>query len=59
MSGRMKQHLLGRLTLTELGGGEETLGKLTQATNAFHEIILESPTNAVAGLGGGSGMGVC
>ena len=40
---------LGDLTLTELGaGGDETLGKLTQATNAFHEIIQESPTNAAA-----------
>ena len=40
---------LGDLTLIELGaGGDETLGKLTQATNAFHEIIQESPTNAVA-----------
>ena len=50
MSGRVEATFaLGDLTLTELGGGrEETLGKLTQATNAFHEIILESPTNAVA-----------
>ena len=50
VSGRIEATFaLGDLTLTELGGGGEgTLGKLTQATNAFHEIILESPTNAVA-----------
>ena len=50
MPGRVEATFaLGDLTLTELGGGgDETLGKLTQATNAFHEIIQESPTNAVA-----------
>jgi len=50
MSGRIEATFaLGDLTLTELGsGGEGTLGRLTQATNAFHEIILESPANAVA-----------
>ena len=42
MPGRVEatSFALGDLTLTELGaGGDETLGKLTQATNAFHEII--------------------
>lgn len=41
---------LGDLTMVELGGVDEgaLLGKLTQSTNAFHEIIQESPTNSVA-----------